>query len=225
MLMPLSSDKIVDKHLTQFFKRTHSVRRYLTKSYSCWPFEGSREDPAQKCIVVLKVAIWLKGSCVPSYKSKEGILNLGGKGWLLMEAVKGEFVRWTKLSTRFALLMFSLISSMTFFIWSISLSKCGTLREVVPLDWLLGSAFPQFSWLWACPSACLSWSCLLRLISLVNSWFWRVNFAMAVAMDCICWMEGGCMIGANCWPRWGLLEAFLLSWWPRLVTLDLVRTM
>ena len=145
--MPLSSDKIIDKHLTQFFKRTHIVWRYLTESYSYWPFEGSREDLAQKCIVVLKVAIWSKGSCVPSYKSKEGILNLWGKGWLLMEAVKGESVRWTKLSTRFALLMFSLISSMIFFIWSISFSKCGTLREAVPLDWLLGSAFPLFSWL------------------------------------------------------------------------------
>ena len=98
-----------------------------------------------KCIVVLKVAIWSKGSQVPSYESKEGILNLGGKEWLLMETVKGESVQWTKLSTRFALPMFSLISSMTFFIWSISLSKCGTFREVVPFDWLLGLTFPLSS--------------------------------------------------------------------------------
>ena len=82
-----------------------------------------------RCIVVLKVAIWSKGSRVPSYESKEGILNLGGKGWLLMEAMKREYVQWTKSSTRFALLMFSLISSMAFLIWSISLSKCGTLCE------------------------------------------------------------------------------------------------
>ena len=87
-----------------------------------------------RCIVVLKVAIWSKRSRIPSYESKEGILNFGGKGWPLMEAVKGESIQWTKSSTRFALLMFSLISSMTFFIWSISLSKCGTLHEAVPLD-------------------------------------------------------------------------------------------
>ena len=177
-----------------------------------------------RCIVVLKVAMWLKGSCVPSYESKEGILNFGGKGWPLMEAVKGESVLWTKSSTGFALLIFSLISSMTFLIWSISLSKCVTLREVVPLDWLLGSIFPTPSWLWACPSTYSSCRCLLKLISLVNFWFWRVNFAMAVAMDCICWTEDGCMTGADWQLWWGLLEASLLSWWPGLVALDLVQT-
>ena len=87
-----------------------------------------------RCILVLKVAIWSKGLRVPSYESKEGILNLGGKGWSLMEVVKGEFVQWTKSSTGFALLMLSLILSMTFLIWSVSLSKCGTLREIVTLD-------------------------------------------------------------------------------------------
>ena len=101
----------------------------------------------RRCIVVLKVAMWSKGSRVPSYESKEGILNFGGKGWLLMEAVKGESVLWTKSSTGFSLLIFSIISSMAFLIWSISLSKYGTLHEVVPLDWLLGSTFPLPSWL------------------------------------------------------------------------------
>ena len=62
-----------------------------------------------RCIVVLKVVIWLKGYRVPSYESKEGILNLGGKGWLLMEAEKEESVWWTKLSTGFSLPMFSLM--------------------------------------------------------------------------------------------------------------------
>ena len=42
-----------------------------------------------KCIIVLKVAIWSEGSRIPSYESKEGILNLRGKGWLLIEAMKG----------------------------------------------------------------------------------------------------------------------------------------
>ena len=165
-----------------------------------------------RCIVVLKVAIWSKRSYALSYESKEGIFNLEGKGWLLMEVVKRESVQWTKSFRGFALLMFSLILSMTFLIWSTSLSKCGTLREAVPPDWLSGSEFPFLSsWLWACLFAYLSWCCLLRLISLVNSWFWWVNFAMAVAMDCTCWMEGSCVTSADCRSRWGLLEASLLS--------------
>ena len=45
-----------------------------------------------RCIVVLKVAMWSNGSCALSYESKEGILNFGGKGWPLMEVVKGESV-------------------------------------------------------------------------------------------------------------------------------------
>ena len=124
-----------------------------------------------RCIVALKVAMWSKGSRVPSYESKEGILNFGGKGWLLMEAVERESVLWTKSSRGFALLMFSLILSIASLIWSISLSKCGTLREVVPLDKLSGSTFPLPSWLWACPLVYPSCHCLLRLISLFNSWF------------------------------------------------------
>ena len=177
-----------------------------------------------RCIVVLKVAIWSKRSCVPSYESKEGILNFEGKRWLLMEAVKREYVWWTKSSIRFILLMFSLILSMTFLIWSISLSKCGTHRKAVPLNWLSGSAFPLSSWLWACSSLYLSWRCLCRLISLVNFWFWRVSSAMVAAIDCTCWMKDGCVTGADCRSWWGLLEASLLFWWPGLVALDLVRT-
>ena len=48
---------------------------------------------------------------------------------------------------------------------------------------------------------------------------------MAAAMDCMCWTDGSCMTGADWQPWWGLLEASLLSWWPELVALDLVRTM
>ena len=154
--MPLSPDKIVDKQLTQFFKRIHSVQRYLVELHSCWPFKGGRKDLTHNFIwnplkvhCSLKGSNMIKGSRVLSYESKEGILNLVGKGWLLMEAMKGESVQWTKSSTGFAILMFSLILSMTFFIWSISLSKCGTLHEAVPLDWFSGSAFsPSLtSWL------------------------------------------------------------------------------
>ena len=87
-----------------------------------------------KCMVVLNVPLWSQGSHVPSYESKVGILNLEGRGWLVMDAVKGESVLWMRSSTWFALLMESFISSMAFFIWSIFLSKCGTLQVMVPLD-------------------------------------------------------------------------------------------
>ena len=111
----------------------------------------------------------------------------------------GESVRWTKSSTWFVLLMFSLISSIAFLIWSISFSKRGTLRDVVPLEWFSCSTFsPSLtSWLWAYPSTHLSWRCLLWFISRVNSWFWWVSSAMVAAMDCICWTESGCMTGAD----------------------------
>ena len=107
-------------------------------------------------------------------------LELRRQGWLLMEATKRESVQWTKSFTRFSLLMFSLILSMAFLIWSISSSKCGTFREAVSLDWFSCSVFSPFltSWLWACPSTYLSWHYLLRVISLVNSWFWWVNSVM-----------------------------------------------
>ena len=164
-----------------------------------------------RCIVVLKVAMWSKGSRVPSYESKEGILNFGGRGWPLMNAVKGESVLWTKSSTRFTFLIFSLISSITFLIWSIFFSRCGTLREVVPLDWLSSSAFLLSSWLWVCPSIFPLRCCLLELSSLVNSWFWWVNSAMAAAMDYTCWTEDGCMAGTDWRSRWRLLEVSLLS--------------
>ena len=66
----------------------------------------SSETP-WRCIVVLKVAMWSHGSRIPSYESNEGILNLEGMGWLLMEVMKGESVRWTKSSTWFVLLIFA----------------------------------------------------------------------------------------------------------------------
>ena len=125
-----------------------------------------------RCIVVLKVAMWSNGSRVPSYESREGILNFGGKGWPLMEAVKGESILRTKSSIGFTILIFSFISSMTFFIWSISSFKYGTVHEVVPRNWLLLSIFSLSSWLCVCPppsrSSCV---CLLKLISILNSWF------------------------------------------------------
>ena len=105
-----------------------------------------------RCMVILKVAIWSKGSHAPSYESSEGILNFGGKGCPLTKAVKGESVRWTRSFTGFVLLMFSLISAITFLIWSISLSSCGTFLDVVPLDWFSSSASPLSSWLWVWPS-------------------------------------------------------------------------
>ena len=169
--------------------------------------------------------MWSNGSRVPSYESREGILNFGGWGWLLMEAVRGELVLWTKSSIGFALLIFYFISSMTLFVWSISSFKCGIVREVVPCNWLPISTFSLSSWLCVCPPlSCSSCACLLRLISILNSWFCQVNFAIAVAIDCTCWADDVCMAGADWGPRWGLLEAFLLPWWLGLVALDLVWT-
>ena len=52
-----------------------------------------------RCMVVLNVAMWSQGSCISSYESKVGVLNLEGKGWLVMDAVKGESVLWTRSST------------------------------------------------------------------------------------------------------------------------------
>ena len=143
-----------------------------------------------------------------------------------METTKGESVRRTKSSTGFVLLIFSLISSIALLIWSISLSKCGTLRDAVPLEWFSCSTFSLSltSWLWAYPSTYFSWRWFFWLISRVNSWSKRVSIAMATTMDCICWTEGDCIIGADWWVRLGWLEAFPLSWWPILVVIDLVQT-
>ena len=58
-----------------------------------------------RCIVVLKVAMCSHWSRVPSYESNKGILNLEGKGWLLMKVTKGESIQWTKLSTWLVLLI------------------------------------------------------------------------------------------------------------------------
>ena len=128
--------------------------------------------------MVLKVEMWSNGSRIPSYESNEGILNLEGRGWLLMEVMKRESVQWTKSSTWFVLLIFSLISSMTLLIWSISLSKCGTLREAVPLKWFSYSTFSHSltSWLWACPSVHRSWHCGTPWVVLVLNIFSFFNF-------------------------------------------------
>ena len=164
-----------------------------------------------RCIVVLNIVMWSQGSRVPSYESKVGILNLKGKGWLVMDVVKGELVMWTRSSTCFILLMESFISSMAFLIWSISLFKCGTLQVTVPLDWspplALFFALP-FSEFCLGSSVCWCWRYFFLLTSLVNSWFCRVKFAIAIAMDCnYCWTNVGS--GAGAWFGW--LEAFPLS--------------
>ena len=172
-------------------------------------------------MVVLNVAIWSQRSHVPSYESRVGILNLKGRGWLVMDAIKGESVLWTRSSTWFALLMES-ISSMAFFIWSISFSKCGSLRVMVPLDWSPPSApfsTPSFSKFYLCSSSRCYWRCLLT--SPINLWFCCVKFAIVAALDCnYCWTVNG---GAS--TQFGWLETFPLSWCSRLVAIDLVRTM
>ena len=107
-----------------------------------------------------------------------------------------------------------------FFIWSISLFKCGTLRVTVPLDWsppsMPFSALP-FSEFCPCSSVHHCWRCLLT--SLVNSWSCCVKSAITTAMDCsYCWTDAGGSAGT--WFGW--LEAFPLSWCFGLVAIDLV---
>ena len=152
--MSLSLNKVVNKQLAQLFKGTYWIGGILLNHTRVGPLRVVGKAlhiilsrTPWRCIIVLKVVMWSKGSRVPSYESKEGILNFGGRWWPLMNAVKGESFLWTKSSTGFALLIFSLILSMTLLIWSISFSRCGTLHEVVPLDWLSGSAFLVSSWL------------------------------------------------------------------------------
>ena len=160
-----------------------------------------------RSMVVLNVAIWSQGSRVPSYEPRIGILNLEGKGWLVMDVINGESVLWTRSSIWFTLLIESFIFSMTIFIWSISLSKCSTFQATMPLNWSPSALLsaPSFSKFWPRSPPCYWWHCLLT--SLVNSWFYCVSFAMATAMDCnCCWMVKG---GGGAWFGW--LEAFPLS--------------
>ena len=174
------------------------------------------------CMVVLKVAMWSQGSLISSYESKVGILNLEGRGWLVMDTIKGESVLWIRSSTWFALFKESFISFMTLFIWSISLSKCGTLRVTIPLEWSPTSApfsTISFSEFCLCSSPQCYRQCLLT--SLVNSWFCWVKSTFEAAMDYnCCWTVNG---GAGAW--FGRLEAFPFSWCSGLVAIDLVQTM
>ena len=48
--MPLSSDEIIDKQLTQFFERTHCIRRYLAEPHLHWPFKVGREGSTRNLI-------------------------------------------------------------------------------------------------------------------------------------------------------------------------------
>ena len=134
-----------------------------------------------RCMVVLNVAMWSQGSCVPSYESKVGVLNLEGKGWLVMDAVKGEYVIWTR-SSIWLTLMESFISSIALFIWSISLYKCGTLWVTIPLDWSSSTLFstPSHPEFWPRSPLC-RWRCLLT--SLVNYWFCCISSAIIATMD------------------------------------------
>ena len=66
--MPLSSDKVVDEQLTQLLERTNSVRRYLTKPHSCWPFKGGWEGLTHYLIWnSLKVHCGLEGCNVVTW--------------------------------------------------------------------------------------------------------------------------------------------------------------
>ena len=229
--MPLSFNKIVDKQLTKFFERTHSVRRYFTEPHLCWSFKGDKEGPTHNFVWnPLKVHCSLEGCDMNTRVSCSIIwvqgrhLKLGRQGMTIDKSHKARISSMNWIIYGIHPSNFFLISSMVFLMWSISLFKCGTLREAVPLDWFSCSAFsPCLNfWLWACPLTYLSLHCLIRVIFLVNSWFWRVNSASTAIIDCTCCMEGGYMTGVNWRSRLGWLEAFPLSWWPGLVAIDLL---
>ena len=143
-----------------------------------------------------------------------------------MDVVKEELVLWTRSSTWFAPLIESFISSIAFFIWSISLAKCGTLRVTIPLECFPPSmpfSAPPFFEFFPCSSMRRYRHCLLT--SLVISWFCCAKFAITIAMDCsCCWTDSGGGGGGGC-AQFGWLEVFPLSWCSRLVAIDLVRTM
>ena len=91
----------------------------------------------------------------------------------------------------------------------------GTSR-LVSFSIILSPSYFEF---WPCSSPHGCWRCLLT--SLVNSWFCCVISAIAIAMDYnCCWTVVG---GGG--ARFGWWEVFPLSWCPRLVAIDLVRTM
>ena len=143
-----------------------------------------------RCMVVLNVTMWSQGSRVPSYEFKVGILNLEGRGWHVMDAMKGELVLWTRSSTWFTLFMEYFISSMASSSSPFLFPNVGTLRVTIPLDWSPPSTLfnaPPFFEFWPCSSAhhC---RCFL-LTSLVSCWFHCVKSTIVVAMDySCCWM-------------------------------------
>ena len=43
--MPLTSNGIIDKQLTQILEGTNGIQRYLTKPHLCWSLKGGWEGP------------------------------------------------------------------------------------------------------------------------------------------------------------------------------------
>ena len=163
-------------------------------------------------MINLNVAMWLQGSRVPSYESKVVILNFEGRGWVVINAVKGEFFLWIRSSMCVLPLIESLICLMAIFIWSTFL-QVWYLPGVVLIDWtshstpLYALIFSGFhlgsSWF---ASRC--WRCIFLWSSLVKSWFCCVSSATATVMDCNCyWMEAGGGSGM----QFGWLKASLVS--------------
>ena len=63
--MPLTSNEVIDEQLTQLFKGTNGIWRYLTKAHLCQSLKGGREGPTHYLIQnPLKVHRGLEGSNV-----------------------------------------------------------------------------------------------------------------------------------------------------------------
>ena len=177
-------------------------------------------------MIDLNVAMWSQGFHVLLYKSKVGILNLEGRGWIVIGAEKGEFILWIRSSMCVFPLIESLICLMAIFIWSTSFSKCGTFWVMVLIDWSSHST-PLFAFLFSGfhlgSSLFTHWCrwCIFLWTSLVKSWFCCVNSATATVMDYnCCWTEASGASGM----RFGWLKVSPVSGCSRPVVIDLVWT-
>ena len=77
--MPLTSNEIVNKQLTQLFKRTHRIKGYFAKPYLCRPFEGSKEGSTHNLIWdLLKVHHSLESSNMIKWVTRS-IIRIQGR--------------------------------------------------------------------------------------------------------------------------------------------------
>ena len=132
-----------------------------------------------RCMRVLNDSKWSRGSFDPSYASTYGILNLVGRGKDVIDAVKGELVRWTNSSklvdTRplISLIIISIFSFITYISCALHNVPTSNFKEQLVFCWsrllaALLSSWSSLSW-WSfvggrsllhSPLSCLSFKSL-----------------------------------------------------------------